>query len=145
MIVQEIDATSTLDIRQRLLRPQLRPEDCFYAGDRDSSTTHFGAFLDDKQVGIVSLYQRGSEKIDRPNGYQIRAMATLEEARGMGAGRALLQAAENHAFADGAGYIWANARIVAKGFYEKAGYQIGEDEFNIEGVGLHVLIWKYPD
>lgn len=144
MEVRQIDVRATLGIRQQILRPQLKEQDCLFPGDTDPTTTHFGAYIGDKQIGIVSLFKRDSGDLALTQGYQIRAMATLQEARGKGVGLQLLKSAENYAFTNGGHHIWANARVEAKGFYQKAGYQlIDKDEFYIEDVGWHLLICKY--
>lgn len=140
MQIIEITAGETLRLRRNILRPGLELEQCNYPGDADSSTHHLGCYLNKQLVGIVSIYERSNFELQSGCGYQIRAMATSETVRGQGLGFSLLKAAEELAFKSGANYLWANARSSAIGFYKKAGYDIGDDEFQIEGVGAHFLI-----
>lgn len=140
--VNLIPVENTLTIRQQILRPKLLVNDCYFAGDNDESTHHFGAFINNSLVGVVSLFNQNTNKLTLTHGQQIRAMATIQNVRGQGVGYKLLSVLESHAFDNGAAYLWANARVSAKGFYEKAGYTIDNNEFMIEGVGNHVLVSK---
>ncbi len=142
MKIFRINAQDTLPLRGLVLRPGKPKSHCIFDGDELESTAHFGVTENNKILGIVSVYRRNSDKISLANGYQIRAMATDPTARGRGIGTMLLSAAEKYAFEHGAEYIWANARVGAKGFYAKAGYNVDSFEFEIAGVGPHVLIRK---
>ena len=145
MKIIEINASDTLALRQRLLRQKLQPQDCYFPGDHDDTTFHLGCLIEsglpDELVGIVSMYKRDNEAIYDGCGYQIRAMASDENARGKGVGLKLLNTAQTKASARGADYIWANARVSAVGFYTKAGYDVVGDEFEIAGVGLHYVVY----
>jgi len=141
-IVKEITTDETLNIRQRILRPTLQVQDCIFPGDYQSSTHHFGAFINTELVGVVSLFLQACDKIPQQGGRQIRAMATMPEHRGLGVGLQLIQAAEDFSINHQVPFLWANARVTAKEFYRKAGYQVDELAFDIEGVGMHVLINK---
>lgn len=141
MIIREIKPLDTLEVRQKILRPNNCIKDCIFPGDDDSSTKHFGAFNGNLLIGIVSIYKRENSGF-HGNGYQVRAMATLSQDRGKGVGAKLLKRAEEYAFENGANYIWANARVSAKEFYQKSNYNIDAEQFNIEGVGLHVIVSK---
>ncbi len=141
MEIREITSQDTLELRLRVLRPNGSLEDCKFPGDDDSLTKHYGAFGSNDLIGIVSIYRR--EHADFSGvGFQIRAMATHPKARGKGAGAKLLKNAEVYAFKNQANYVWANARLSAKEFYRKSEYNIDDKEFDIEGVGPHVIVSK---
>jgi GNAT superfamily N-acetyltransferase len=140
MQILKIKANQTLNLRNTILRPGLDLAQCEYVGDNDDSTHHLGCVVDNELVGIVSIYERSNSAVHSGCGFQIRAMATCDTVRGKGMGLSLLKAAEQTAFNSGAKYIWANARASAIGFYKKAGYQIGHEEFQIEGVGAHFVV-----
>ncbi len=142
IVVKKISPADTLFIRQKVLRSKLAVNECVFPGDNLPTTHHFGAFEQNQIIGIVSLFQQLPNDSSPIGGMQIRAMATLKEYRGKGIGRQLLENAELFAFEHGVKYLWANARVSAKEFYRKAGYSINENVFNIEGVGMHVLIHK---
>lgn len=54
---------------------------------------------------------------------KLRQMAVAEKMQGRNVGRALVQAAEQTAFANGYTHIELHARDVAAGFYRKLGYR----------------------
>ena len=137
--IRPIAPRDTLVLRHTLLRPHMTPETCVYPGDDAPTTTHLGAFLDDDLCGIVTLYREplpGSTGA----GFRFRALAIVENLRGQGHGNALLTAVEALAQEQGADYLWANARDTALDFYRKAGYDIGEEEFIVAGVGPHRIV-----
>lgn len=142
MEIREIESQATLAIRLAILRPNSSLEDCVFPGDDDSSTKHFGAFIDNSLLGVVSIYRREHSGF-HGIGFQVRAMATLPQARGKGVGYELLKKAEVYAFENSANYVWANARVSAIKFYENSEYNIDENEFYIEGVGQHVIVSKF--
>jgi len=140
--VHKVQASDTLVLRKKILRPQFTLEQCNYPGDSDISTYHLGCIISNDLSGIVSIYKRSNEDICSGIGYQIRAMATCDKVRGQGVGLKLLNEAENIAFGLDADYMWANARSTAIGFYVKAGYKIIGQEFYIEGVGAHFIVFR---
>ena len=142
MQIQEIEYNNTLELRQKYLRPNLNKEECVYPGDIDETTYHLGCYIEESLVGIVSIYKRSNTNISKDTAYQIRALTTEEAFRGKGVASTLLSSAEKKAFVEGAQYVWANARISVKDFYRKSGYRVSDDVFNVEGVGLHVIVCK---
>lgn len=90
-------------------------------------------------MGIASLYRE-----DRPGGpgrgWRLRGMATESDVRGSGFGRALLVACIEHVAASGGGELWCNARMGAVDFYRVAGFDVVSEEFDIPGIGPHVVM-----
>jgi ribosomal protein S18 acetylase RimI-like enzyme len=76
------------------------------------------------------------------NQYQIRGMAVLSEFQKKGFGEALLEYCENEIRLKSGNLIWFNARETAVGFYEKSGYEILGDQFEIPDVGPHYILFK---
>lgn len=72
---------------------------------------------------------------------KLRAMAVVPKLQKHGIGRLLVHSAEALAFEKGFEKIVLNARVVAKGFYEKLGYDVISDEF-IEVTLPHVKMQK---
>ncbi len=142
MKIQKIQASDTLALRKKILRPDFSLAQCNYLGDSDISTYHLGCMINNDLSGIVSIYNRANEDLHSGIGYQIRAMATCEKVRGQGVGLKLLREAENMAFNLGADYVWANARATAIGFYVKAGYKVIGKEFHVDGVGPHFIVYR---
>lgn len=145
MKIRPIGTDQTYALRQEILRPGLPLEACKIAEDDDLLTVHFGVYIADEILGIVSLVnadEPGPDNENQGSGWQIRAMATHETVRGLGYASALLASCEKHALSKGGVLIWCNARTSAVGFYKKQGYRVEGDEFEIEGVGPHYRMKK---
>ncbi len=123
-------------LRHRVLRPGQTFEETSYPGDDLPDTVHLGAFDGDRLVGIASLYREGR---DEP-GWRLRGMATDAAVRGAGFGAALLAACIDHVAAAGGGELWCNARMSAVGFYRRAGFEVLSEEFDVPGIGAHVVM-----
>jgi predicted GNAT family N-acyltransferase len=67
-------------------------------------------------------------------------MATGPDVRGAGHGAAVLAASVGHVAAAGGSELWCNARMPAVGFYRRAGFEVVSDEFEVEGIGPHVVM-----
>jgi len=141
-LIKEITVEKTYPIRHQILRPHQSIDDCKYNGDRDNYTKHFGIYLNNKLVGIVSIYKSSLNHFQGKNGWQIRAMATDVSIRKKGYAKKLLKKAEDYTIKNGANYIWCNARISALGFYEKNDYKIYGKEFYVEDIGQHYIMIK---
>jgi N-acetylglutamate synthase and related acetyltransferases len=106
------------ELTWRLRREVLYPESPLYEMEmeEDIDGYHFGAFRDNDLVGIVSLFQHGTD-------FQFRKFAVVAEAQGTGVGTALLNYMMDFAIEEGAQRIWCNARISAVGFYLQFGFE----------------------
>jgi GNAT superfamily N-acetyltransferase len=128
-------------MRLQVLRPEEPPEAAIYPGDDAPTTRHFGAFAasDGRLVGIASLY--AEPRLGGPTpGWRLRGMATDPSLRRQGVGNALLVACIDHVLAQGGGELWANARLPAVEFYTRAGFEVVSPEFDIPGIGPHVVV-----
>jgi GNAT superfamily N-acetyltransferase len=121
-------------LRHAILRPGLPPESAVFDGDEAPSTCHFGAFDGLAAVGCLSFMRN-----DRGGpAHQLRGMATAAAARGTGVGRALLHFADGALVAaTGIRGLWCNARVESIGFYERVGWEVVSDVFDVPGVGPH--------
>lgn len=137
--IRPIPAADTATLRGEVLRPGQPPDRRVYAGDDDPRTLHLGAFDAGEVVGIASLYRE--DRADGPaGGWRLRGMATSPAHRGRGAGRALLDACVDHAAAQEGSELWCNARMVAVEFYRRAGFAAVGEQFDIPGIGGHVVM-----
>lgn|SRR5690606_1125687 len=139
--VRQISASETIPVRQPVLRKGLPVETCFFDGDELSTTVHFGVFEDENLVGVATLLDN-SKDIFEGKQLQLRGMAVLENVQGKGIGKILLEAGENYAKSRFFDLIWFNARTSAQSFYAKNGYLVMGEEFQIPGVGPHVVMYK---
>jgi len=141
--VRRITAEETLPLRHPILREGLPRETAIFTGDEAETSQHFGAFLDGKLVGVATIHF--VPLLDRPDfdpAYQLRGMATAPEVRGMGAGRALVEACVEAAREAGAHWIWCNARTPAAGFYAQNGFKTTGGIFEIPTAGPHVRMLR---
>jgi predicted GNAT family N-acyltransferase len=100
---------------------------------------HLVAFDGDRLVGIASLY-REARRGGTGNGWRLRGMATDPEVRGAGFGTALLAACMDQVASEGGDELWCNARVGAAAFYQRAGFEVVSEEFEVPGIGAHVVM-----
>jgi N-acetylglutamate synthase-like GNAT family acetyltransferase len=130
LIVEEVPASVTLDLRGRVLR-EGRPHEGFPEDDQPG-TFHLVARLDGRVVGVASFMPRGERA------WQLRGMAVEPDVQGQGAGRAVLAAGIERLRSAGAQRLWANGRDTALGFYQRMGFQVGEAVV-LHGMAHHVI------
>jgi predicted GNAT family N-acyltransferase len=125
-----------MPLRHRILRAGLPFEAARFEGDDEATTRHYAAFEGDDPVGCLSLMI--SEWDGRP-AWQLRGMATDAGVQGRGLGRRLLETAVAEARRDAPDRIfWCNARTSAVGFYEKFGWRVMSEPFDVLTAGPHV-------
>ena len=136
--VRIITAEETIPLRHAILRAGLARETAIFPGDEAPTSRHFGAFVEGRLVGIATIHF--VPLLDRPGlppAYQVRGMATAEEARGQGVGSALLAACVAEALRAGGQFLWCNARTPAAGFYSRHGFKATGGVFEIPTAGPH--------
>ena len=142
MEVRRINHRDTYSIRQKILRPNGREKDCQFEGDNDDQTFHLGAFIDGKLVSIASFFFERHPRFDEPYQFRLRGMATIEEYRKQGLSAALLNRGFPIIKQNLCHLVWCNARKEAIGFYSKNGFETVGEEFEVEGIGPHILMVK---
>ena len=126
-----------LPLRHAELRAGLPVESARFDLDDDPRTRHYGAFLpaSGENVGCVSCMRVPREGADA---WQVRGMATRGDLVRRGIGHALLSfAVATLGDEDGARLLWCNARTTALAFWEREGWTVASDVFDIPGVGPH--------
>ena len=140
LLIKEITSKDTTPIRSEILRPGQDLSTCIYPSDDDPGAFHLGAFLDGNQVAIVSFYKENNPQLSGKDQYRFRGMATLDKYRNKGyAGSLLVYAFEKIKHLDG-DQIWCNARMNAIALYKKMGMEVSSEEFDIPGIGPHLLM-----
>lgn len=99
----------------------------------DEAGQHFGFFVDEKLVSVVSLFVAGRKA-------QFRKFATLPEQQGRGYGTQLLHHLKQEAAAQGVEILWCNARQDKAAFYKRFGLSATEEQFR-KG-GQHYVIMQ---
>jgi ribosomal protein S18 acetylase RimI-like enzyme len=131
--VESVPAELTRPLRQAVLRPHESLEEL--ASHEQPGAHAVGAFDGERLIAVGFVGPDG--EVDE---WRVRGMATAPEARGRGAGSAVLGALIEHAAAQGATRIWCNARIPALSLYARAGFEVESEEFEIPGIGPHVVM-----
>ena len=131
-----------LDLRFDVLREGLPRGTEHYPGiDEDPRTTFLCAYENGELIGCSTL------QVDRREGcnFRIRGMAVRPKHRNKGVGSKIVKGLQDFARSQDSG-IWCNARIKAVPMYERCGFVIISDLFEIEGIGLHHdMQWKLSD
>jgi GNAT superfamily N-acetyltransferase len=140
--VRSITAEETRPLRHAVLRPGQSFEQTVYSRDDHPETVHLGAFEGDRLVAIASLYREAMPHRPTRAAWRLRGMATDAERQGRGFASVVLDASVAHVAAEGGGELWCNARVPALGFYQRCGFEVDGDEFEIDGIGPHVVVTR---
>ena len=89
--ISKIPSQETFIVRHPVLRTGKPIESCSFEGDNLETTTHFGLFLKESVIGVVSLFEATNKLFSQKKQFQIRGMAVLKEHSKQGFGKALLQ------------------------------------------------------
>lgn len=141
--VKKIPFNKTFAVRHPVLRAGKPVETCYFEGDELLTTTHFGLFLEEKLLGVLSVFKNECPIIESKKAYQYRGMAILAPYQNKKYGVLLLDAANTWVAEEQGDLIWFNAREKAIGFYERNGFTIFGTVFDIANIGPHVLMFKY--
>lgn len=133
LVIRAIPFPDTRALRQAILRPHQSLDEL--AAHEPGDGYAAGAFDGGSLVAVGFIGPDGD-----PGAWRVRGMATVPEARGRGAGTAVLDALVTHARDQGATRIWCNARTPARSLYERAGFAVTSDEFEIPHIGPHIVM-----
>lgn len=134
-----------LPLRQEVLRPGFPIEACRFEKDTDPGTLHYRVSITGSPKGTIACATTHKAS---PNGshkealFQLRGMAVSPDYQKEGIGGYLLAFVEWFISASrrhpGDGLtVWCHARMKAVSFYQKHGWEIVSDMFEIKGVGPH--------
>jgi len=132
--VRRAPLDAIVGLRHRILRAGLPRHVAIFSGEEQPDKLHFAAYMRGIVIGCASLHPSVFE--NRP-AFQLRGMAVEPAYQGIGVGRELIVAVEEQTRQLGISVIWANCRTPAVPFYEKMGWKIISDEFDIETAGPH--------
>jgi len=131
-------------LRRQVLRPGQPWSSVDHDYDSWSDTFHVAAFGPRGEVaGCASFHpdtapHRPESAADKT--WRLRGMASLPEVRGQGYGAAALRYGIAEIQRRGGTLLWCNARSGAVGFYERLGFSIVGDEFEIAPIGPHYVM-----
>jgi GNAT superfamily N-acetyltransferase len=131
--IRPVTPAQTRALRQTVLRPHESLEEM--AAHEPAGAFAVGAFEGEALIAVGLVGPDGDS-----GEWRVRGMATAPQARGRGAGTAVLAALLARAGAEGARRIWCNARTPARSLYERAGMRAVSDEFEIPPIGPHFVM-----
>lgn len=152
LAVERVPVEVILEVRTRVLRPHFAPgELARFEGDDAPQSDHYAlragaaqGFSDAAEViGCASVMRRDNPALFGDEAaLQLRGMALDAAWQRRGFGAYLLEAvladvALRHAPIR---RIWCNAREAARSLYERAGFEVCGERFEIEGIGPHFLM-----
>jgi GNAT superfamily N-acetyltransferase len=148
--VEYVAAWTTWPLRQEVLRPGRAVRDCIYPGEDDPRAAHVAALRRGQApdadllvlaVGVV-MPEPPSWEPAADDGWRIRGMATGPDVRGQGVGHRVLDQLIDHVATAGGGLLWCNARTPALTFYQRAGFRVRGDVFELPEIGPHRVMWR---
>ena len=123
-----------IDLRWRVLRQGRPRESAVFPGD--AQATHHGLWQDEQLLVVLSLFSNPIVHNGAIYPQQLRGMATDPVCQGQGLGSQLLIEVQS------LGPLWCNARLRARTFYARAGWQAVGSEFDLPKVGPHQrMVW----
>ena len=137
-MIRPIPVARTRELRHAILRPHERVE--YLAEHETGDAFALGAFESDRLISVGFVGRDGE-----PGAWRVRGMATLPEARGRGAGGAILAGLLRHAAENGATRVWCNARVAARTLYERGGLKVVSEVFDLPDIGPHLVMEWLPD
>ena len=100
--------------------------------DEDAHGYHFGAFQNNKLVGVISLFKND-------NDWQFRKFAVDPSVQNQGIGSAVLQYITNFVINEGGTALWCNARLSAIPFYLRHDFMQTGELFSKNGFDYEII------
>jgi predicted GNAT family N-acyltransferase len=143
VVIKLVGAEDVWALRHRVLRPHLPVESARYPEDASREALHVAAVVAGVVVGIASVYREDEAGGADANAWRLRGMATAPEARGTGLGGRVLEAVIEALEDRGVTKVWCNARTSVAGFYERYGFAVFGEEYEMPGIGPHYLMKRF--
>lgn len=136
--IERVPVDRIIDLRHVVLRQGLPRDAAVFDGDHSPDAFHVAAIAGDDVVGCATLHPSRWE--DQP-AWQLRGMAVADGYRSAGIGGQLVAVIFEHVDTQTPGRVlWANARTPAARFYQRLGWEIVSEVFEIPTAGPHVRI-----
>jgi len=140
--IREVPYQETLDLRSKILKPFLKPEECVNPGDRREGSFSLGAFDKSQIVGIASFEIESHPDFDSLHQFRLRGMATTNTHRGLGIGKKLVLTGIEKILSLNGDFLWFNARVIAFPFYESLGFKFHGEFFELPQIGPHKVMYR---
>ena len=140
--IRIINPEETYPLRYKILRPNHPFADCKYTTDHEKGAFHLGGFYKSELISIASFCLENNPDFSNKIQYRLRAMATLEEFRHLGAGRQVVNFAERKIKDIGVEFLWCKGRTTVQEYYEKLGFKRHGETFDYPPIGPHIIMYK---
>jgi len=140
--VRIIQPEMTYSLRHAILRPNQSIEDVKFDTDHEKGTFHVGVFFQGTLITVASFIIERNPDFSTEDQYRLRQMATHEEFRKLGAGRAAVDFAEHMIKERGFDFLWCKGRTTVQKYYEKLGFEPYGDVFDYPPIGPHIVMYK---
>ncbi|HUH25727.1 MAG TPA: GNAT family N-acetyltransferase [Flavobacterium sp.] len=141
--IKKISADETIDLRHEVLRSGMPKEESVFEGDYDEDTLHLGAFDKEKLVGVITFHHKKTNTFKAHPIYRLTGLAVLEEYRGKGIGKKLIEKGIDKVSKHESVFLWCFARDFAVHFYEKLGFLLKIQQVIIPNIGSHRIMFKF--
>lgn len=138
-MIRRVELDEIIDLRHAVLRAGLERHTAIFEGDRAATARHYGAFDADRLVGCATAHLNTWE--GQP-AWQLRGMAVSPTHQSRGIGREVLAFVERDLADMPVRQLWCNARVPAAPFYQKLGWAIASEPFEIPTAGPHVKMTR---
>tara|TARA_B100000029_G_scaffold143427_1_gene138665 strand:+ start:918 stop:1376 length:459 start_codon:yes stop_codon:yes gene_type:complete len=141
MVFKQIDVNNIDSIRvlrSEVLYPNMNIDISSYDGDFLKTTSHYGLYGSKGDlIAVASMFNQNFKYYPTENAIRLRGMAVRNDLQASGYGHELLNQIVNIFRQLDFDFIWCNARENAIGFYEKFGFEIFDEKFEIKSIGIH--------
>ena len=141
--IKELETEAIKSLRYEVLWPHKNSvNECTIEPDSENTTFHVGAVMGEEVVGTSTLIIDINSNFEEKNQYRLRAMATSPKIRGTRTGVAIVNRAIEELRKRDVKLLWCDARLIATGFYEKLGFKVKGDVYEVPNIGPHKLMYK---
>jgi len=143
LAVKFVTADEVRPLRTQVLRPSYAPGQLLvFPEDEQAECAHVAAFSDRKIIGVATFLLKPTRELDDPQAIQLRGMAVDAQMQGAGVGKCILDFAfwELKNRFPNSKWVWCNARESATHFYDRCGFEIISDVFDIAEIGPHFMM-----
>lgn len=140
-MIKFITTQDVLPLRNEILRNgKLQLKECVFVNDDEASSFHLGYYVADELVCVASFHKQCHPDF-AGEAFQLRGMATNASHQGKGIGNKLVNFAIVYLRGQKINYLWCNAREKAFKFYLSLGFEFISEPFEIEGIGVHKVMY----
>lgn len=141
--IRFLQTSQTLPLRQKVLRPLQRPEDCRSPEDESPLTFHLGLFQAGQLSAVATFQPQSHPELNAGFPFRLRWMATDPKHRRRGFGVKVMQRGLDVLRERHCDLLWFNARQVAFPFYASLGFVPLGPIFEMPGIGPHKVMYRH--